>query len=164
MARSSTTFQKGVSGNLRGRPRVPQLKDVVTLCRELTPQLVTIMFNHAQSENAAVSFRASAWLLERGWGRAPQPLELQEESGLVPQHFRSDLEHAMQERRERMWARDNGDDEEDEEDDGDEEIAEDADNGSPAAPGSPPEAPAPGRFSQSAGVRAVERPRRSRGR
>jgi hypothetical protein len=126
----------------------------VTLCRELTPQLVQILFRHAQSDNAPVSLRASTWLLERGWGRAPQPLELHEESGLVPQHFRSDLEHAIQAHRERLYGRCDREDEDDQEGDDEfedeaEDIPEASGNGSPAAPASSLVPP-------SAGARAVE--------
>jgi hypothetical protein len=101
--RNATSWRKGQSGNPAGRrPMSAELTDVVVLCRRLTPEIVQILFRHAQSDNAPVSLRASIWLLERGWGRAPQPLEFQQTPGLMPKSFRSDLEDALQQGRERV--------------------------------------------------------------
>lgn len=68
-------WKPGQSGNPSGRPRTDYR--VVDLCRAHTPEavdtLVTVM-RWAKNENARVA--ASKELLNRGWGCAPQVIDL----------------------------------------------------------------------------------------
>jgi hypothetical protein len=71
MARSSTTFRKGQSGNLNGRPKI--IAHVRDLARQHTEEtigtLVNIMRAYAMDPAPAVS--AAKELLDRGYGKAP---------------------------------------------------------------------------------------------
>ena len=71
MARSSTTFRKGQSGNLNGRPKI--IAHVRDLARQHTEEtigtLVNIMRAYATDPAPAVS--AAKELLDRGYGKAP---------------------------------------------------------------------------------------------
>lgn len=66
----------GMSGNPRGRPKRDY--DVAKLARSHTREaistLVSIMADHAAPHSARVS--AAQTLLDRGWGKAPQALDL----------------------------------------------------------------------------------------
>ncbi|MGE4658245.1 MAG: DUF5681 domain-containing protein, partial [Gammaproteobacteria bacterium] len=79
MARSSTTFKPGVSGNPGGRPKV--LSEVRDLAREHTvtaiDTLVSIMCN--EKAPAAASTAAAQAILDRGYGKPSQAMKIEEE-------------------------------------------------------------------------------------
>lgn len=70
-------YKAGESGNPGGRPK--EYRTVVDLARKRTVRavkvLTEIMENSAADAGARV--KAAATLLDRGWGKAPQVLEVQ---------------------------------------------------------------------------------------
>jgi hypothetical protein len=75
MAKSATSFQKGQSGNPKGRPpAIPE--EIKALCREHTLEsietIVAIMRN--KKESGAVRGAMANSLIDRGWGKATQPV------------------------------------------------------------------------------------------
>lgn len=74
-----TAFQKGKSGNPGGRPKkTPEQRRVEEMARDHTETalktLVSIMGQKKAPPNARVS--AACAILDRGWGKAPQVVEL----------------------------------------------------------------------------------------
>src|SRR4051812_31290292 len=76
-------WPSGVSGNPGGRPR--GVMDVRVLARAHTKEaietLVEIMADKDARESARVA--AAACILDRGWGRAPQTINLPNEGGAI---------------------------------------------------------------------------------
>jgi hypothetical protein len=75
MAKSSGSFKKGQSGNPKGRPpAVPH--EVKELCRAHTVEAVEIIVGvmRSKKENGATRVAAANSLIDRGWGKATQPL------------------------------------------------------------------------------------------
>jgi len=66
-------FKKGESGNPKGRPPIDY--NIKAACQKLAPNLIEILKNIAESEDAkhADRIRAADILLDRGFGRAIQP-------------------------------------------------------------------------------------------
>lgn len=89
-------FQKGRSGNPRGRP--PVIREVQEMAKELTPQLVSNLFEIATNEraNASARVQASVALLDRGWGRPKQSVDVRVD------HNASGLANAIAAAQERM--------------------------------------------------------------
>jgi hypothetical protein len=67
-------FQKGVSGNPGGRPKV--LGDVQELARHKSPEAITTLANIMNDAKAPPAARVAAAnaLLDRGYGKPTQPI------------------------------------------------------------------------------------------
>ena len=67
-------FQKGVSGNPGGRPKV--LGDVQELARQQSPEAINTLVTIMQNEKAPHAARVAAAnsLLDRGYGKPTQPI------------------------------------------------------------------------------------------
>jgi isocitrate dehydrogenase len=67
-------FVKGKSGNPGGRPK--EVMDVVQLARKATPMAMKTLTDIAGNDEANPAARVAAAnaLLDRGWGKATQPL------------------------------------------------------------------------------------------
>ena len=72
-------FQKGQSGNPRGRS--PQIIEVAKAAREHTTEALETLARIMRDAKATASARVSAAvaILERGWGKAPQVIDLRRE-------------------------------------------------------------------------------------
>jgi hypothetical protein len=68
-------FVKGKSGNPGGRPKA--VKEIVDLCRELTPLGIKRMKAILESETAAPAAQVAAFtaVMDRGWGKPMQAVE-----------------------------------------------------------------------------------------
>ena len=71
-------FEKGKSGNPGGRPkRTIEEADLIEACRTKTPEaLQTILELMEKSNNDRVKLAAAQYILERGWGKTPERIEL----------------------------------------------------------------------------------------
>jgi hypothetical protein len=67
-------FQKGISGNPGGRPKV--IGDVQELARQKSPEAITTLANIMHDEKAPPAARVAAAnaLLDRGYGKPTQPI------------------------------------------------------------------------------------------
>jgi len=67
-------FQKGISGNPGGRPKVSG--DVQELARQKSPEAITTLANIMDDEKAPPAARVAAAnaLLDRGYGKPTQPI------------------------------------------------------------------------------------------
>ena len=79
MARSSTTFKPGVSGNPGGRPKV--LSEVRDLAREHTVTAINTLVSIMCNEKTAAAARTAAAqaILDRGYGKPSQAMKIEEE-------------------------------------------------------------------------------------
>lgn len=73
-------FQKGQSGNPGGRPKDDN--ELKKLCKAATKESYSRIAEIAQSaEDEGVRLKANTWILEYGWGRAKEQIELSGEDG-----------------------------------------------------------------------------------
>ena len=82
MPRSSTTFEKGKSGNPAGRPKV--VEDVRLLAREHTKTAINSLVAVAKKGPPAARVAASSALLDRAYGRPAQTHGADPENPLLP--------------------------------------------------------------------------------
>lgn len=74
-----TAWPKGQSGNPGGRPKVAQ--EIRELARQHGPAAIDRLVTLMHSSNEGVAVRAAEALLDRGFGRAPQGLEMTGKDG-----------------------------------------------------------------------------------
>lgn len=68
-------FPKGKTGNPGGRPKLPEdVKHVRELARQYTAQAVAALVEVLESDSASGKVAAANVLLDRGWGKAEQPI------------------------------------------------------------------------------------------
>jgi hypothetical protein len=67
-------WPKGVSGNPTGRRATAF--DLVKRCRALTPDLVEQLVSLTTDKDRKVALQAITYLIDRGWGRARQAVEV----------------------------------------------------------------------------------------
>jgi hypothetical protein len=81
-------FAKGVSGNPGGRPkRTEDEAALAEACRAKTPEALAVVESLMRgSDNDRVRLAAAQFIIERGWGRAPEKIELVDnrDGGLPP--------------------------------------------------------------------------------
>lgn len=71
-------FPKGIGGNPMGRPkRTPEEVALAEACRAKTSEALGIIEELMRtSDNDRVRLAAAQFIIERGWGRAPERIEL----------------------------------------------------------------------------------------
>jgi len=74
MAKSSTSWKAGESGNPSGRPKL--VTEVRDMAREHTPAAINRLVELIDSETGTTAVAACKELLDRAWGRAPQSIDI----------------------------------------------------------------------------------------
>lgn len=71
-------FEKGKSGNPGGRPRatMPDGRSLAEAAREHSPKALAVLVYALKSEKIETAMAAAQALLDRGFGRAAQSIEL----------------------------------------------------------------------------------------
>ena len=68
-------FQKGMTGNAGGRPKLPEdIKHVRELARAHTEDAIYALVEVLHGDGASAKVAAANALLDRGWGKAEQPV------------------------------------------------------------------------------------------
>ena len=72
-----SAFKPGKSGNPNGRPKkTEEQKTLENMCRERTTEaLATVLVIMGSGENERNKLAAAQFVIERGWGKATQPIE-----------------------------------------------------------------------------------------
>ena len=83
MAANQTSFKKGQSGNpLGGKIKSPELRELEAMCKEHTKEaLATILTIMANGENERNRLSAAQYVIDRGWGKPKQAMELSGNDG-----------------------------------------------------------------------------------
>lgn len=81
--KTSTSFKPGRSGNPGGRPKkTEEQRTLEHMCREKTPDaLQTVLGIMSDGENERNRLSAAQYVIERGWGKATQPIDQNIEAG-----------------------------------------------------------------------------------
>lgn len=89
-------FQKGASGNPKGRP--PIIREVQELAKSYTEDAVTTLYEIMTDKrvNGSARVQAATQLLDRGWGRPKQSVDVKVD------HNASGLANAIAQAQERM--------------------------------------------------------------
>ncbi len=71
-------FRKGISGNLRGRPkRTPEEVELIKACRTKAPEALEVIEGLMRNaDNDRVRLAAAQFIIERGFGKAPEKIEI----------------------------------------------------------------------------------------
>jgi hypothetical protein len=77
-SRPHTLWKKGHSGNPSGRPkRTPEEIELIEACRLKTPDALNVIQDlMVHSTNDRVRLAAAQFIIERGYGKAPERIEL----------------------------------------------------------------------------------------
>jgi hypothetical protein len=75
-------WKPGVSGNPSGRKAIPE--DVRALAKTYTLDAINALARALKHRDARVQITAAALLLDRGWGKCPQPLAGDPNSPPIP--------------------------------------------------------------------------------
>lgn len=72
-------WPKGTSGNPSGRPRrTPEERQLIEACRQKVPEALEVILSlMRESKNEKVRMQAAQFIIERGYGRAPEKIELE---------------------------------------------------------------------------------------
>ncbi len=73
MAKSSTSWKPGQSGNPSGRPKL--VEEVRDLARQHSPRAIERLVELMEADSGTTAVAACKELLDRGYGRAPQYIE-----------------------------------------------------------------------------------------
>jgi len=77
-------YKKGETGNPGGRPGKSEAERTLeAMCREKTPEALAVVLGiMAKGDSHKVKLSAAQYIIDRGWGKAPQSLTL--EGGVNP--------------------------------------------------------------------------------
>lgn len=83
-------FQKGVTGNPGGRPkRTAEELDLIAACKGITPAALAVIESiMMEGENERNRLAAAQAIIERGYGKATQPIEADVRGNLVVEIMR----------------------------------------------------------------------------